>query len=280
MKNDIQNLNYENITKHLITYLDLHRQPVGVKFLYSKDDFDEFDAPTKDIAMPYCTMVRNATQNKSFKAKKTNFACHTGAKALGVMKITEDDESAQRHVNMGVYRNINVSEKVHNDMVYCNHEAYGVGIKPLGEYTTDPDVVVIITSGYGIMRVIQGKAYHLGQTKNIKMTGMNAMCQECTSYPFVTNDINISVFCSGCRHVCQWEKEDLGIGIPINILGIIVDGIISTSNPMDRNVDKKRIEKFRTKECINNEQNVIYNKNYYTGAYKSYSNNIKEFSKD
>lgn len=106
------------------------------------------------------------------------------------------------------------------------------------------------------------------------------MCQECTSYPFMTDDINVSPFCSGCRHVCQWEKDKMGIGIPISKLNIILDGIIQTSNPMDRNSDKKRIEEYITKKSINEQDKVIYNKNYYSGVYKSYSDNTKLFKED
>lgn len=281
MNNCINELNYENISEKLMAYLDLDRKPVGITFLFSKEEFDEFDVPTKDTAMTYCTMVRNASLNQSFKAKAVNFACHAGAKALGVMEITDDNvAAAQRHANEAAYKDINVSKNVHKDMVYCDHVAYGVGIKPLDKYTVDPDVVIIVTSGYGIMRVIQGRAYHLGQTKNIKMTGMNAMCQECTSYPFMTDDINVSPFCSGCRHVCQWEKEEMGIGIPISKLNIILDGIINTSNPMDRNKDKKRIEKYTFEKNLNDQSKVRYNKNYYTGAYKSYSDNNKLFDEE
>ena len=102
---------------------------------------------------------------------------------------------------------------------------------------------------------------------------MNAICQECTSYPYKINDINISALCSGSRYVCQWKKDELGIGIPFNKLSYIIDGIVRTSNPMDRNEDKIRIEKSKTDINIGIKEEILYNQNYYTGGYKSYKSN-------
>lgn len=263
-----EKLYYFDVAKRLEIYLELARKPVGIKFLFTEEEYNAFDSTTKDTAMTYCTMVRNGALGESFKAKKINFACHTGGKALGVMEIFKADVSGQRHADKGVYKDIFVSKNVHEDMVYCKHEAYGVGIKPLEDYDVDPDVVIIVTNAYGIMRLVQGKAYHLGQTKNIKMTGMNAICQECTSYPYETDDINISALCSGSRHVCQWGKDELAMGIPISKLSYIVDGVVRTSNPMDRNEDKERIEK-----QLDGEGDIRYNQNYYTGAFKSFKCN-------
>ena len=273
MKSNKEILYNESLAKKLEIYLDLIRKPVGIKFLYSEQEFNDFDSYTKDTAMPYCTMVRNATLGQSLKAKAINFACHTGAKALVVMDVTQDDISGQRHADKGVYKDLSISRIVHKDMVYCQRKAYGIGIKPLENYSINPDIVIVITSGYGIMRLVQGNAFHFGQTKNIKLTGMNAICQECTSYPYKINDINISALCSGSRYVCQWKKDELGIGIPFNKLSYIIDGIVRTSNPMDRNEDKIRIEKSKTDINIGIKEEILYNQNYYTGGYKSYKSN-------
>jgi uncharacterized protein (DUF169 family) len=280
MKNNKDKIDNLELARKLEIYLDLTRKPVGIKFLFTEQEFDEFESDTKNTAMPYCTMVKNATLGKSFKANITNFACYTGAKALGVMNITNDDISGQRHARQGVYKDFCISRNVHKDMVYCQHKVYGVGVKALEEYSIDPDVVIIITSGYGIMRLVQGRAFHFGQTKSVKLTGMNGICQECTSYPYEINDINISGICSGSRHVCQWKKDELGVGIPFNKLSYIVHGIIQTSNLMDRNEDKKRIAKLIDKFNINIDEKILYNQNYYTGVYKSYKHNIDKLKED
>lgn len=251
----------------LESLLDLDRKVVGIKFIFDKEEYEERKESTINNMMVYCTLVRNASQGKSYKVNLENFACLSAARALGLMPSTNDNISGVRHSKMGVYKDLCVSRSVAKDMVYCKHEVYGVCIKPLEEYEEDPDVVIIVTNPYNAMRIIQGNAYYNGQTKEIKMAGMQAICQECTSYPYETNDLNISMMCSGTRLVAQWDKSELGIGIPFNKFSTIVDGIKSTVNPMEKNQDKKRIEDRLKTNDLENEITIQYNTNYYRGGY-------------
>ena len=75
------------------------------------------------------------------------------------------------------------------------------------------------------MRITKGHAYHNGPIKNVQFSGMQAICEECTTLPFENNEVNISMLCSGTRCVTQWKKDELGIGIPFNKLPLIVDGL-------------------------------------------------------
>jgi len=118
------------------------------------------------------------------------------------------------------------------------------------------------------MRIVQGHAYHNGQVKNIKLAGMQAICQECTSYPFETNDINISLLCAGTRLLAQWEESELGIGMPFHKFSEIVDGIEKTINPIERNKNKRIIEEKIKENKLEDQVEIIYNKNYDDGLYK------------
>lgn len=135
------------------------------------------------------------------------------------------------------------------------------------EYTEEPDIVIIVTEPFNMMRIIQGHTYHNGQVKNIKLAGMQAICQECTSYPFEINDINISLLCAGTRMLAQWKEDELGIGMPFHKFSGIGDGIERTVNSLERNKNKKEIEKRIKENNLNNPIEIIYNKNYDDGAY-------------
>lgn len=246
--------------------LGLERKVVGIKFLFDEDEYNEFDAEPSSM-MTYCTMVRNATKGRGAKGDINSFACLSAARALGLLKPNNDVISGRAHRKMKVYRDLTVSRSIARDMVYCEHQIYGVGIKPLEDYTSEPDIVIVIASPLNAMRIIQGNAYNNGQLKNIKMAGMQAICQECTSYPFETNEINVSLMCSGTRHVAQWGEDEMAIGIPYNKFKSVVDGIKNTVNPMERNSRKKKIEKKLADNNLESLINIEYNKNYYTGVY-------------
>jgi Uncharacterised ArCR, COG2043 len=96
---------------------------------------------------------------------------------------------------------------------------------------------------------------------------MQALCEECTTRPFENNEVNISMLCSGTRCVAQWKKDELGIGIPFNMLSLIVDGLKNTFNHMDQNPEKRLIESKLKKYGLEDEATIIYGKNYYTGNY-------------
>lgn len=250
------------------TLLELERKPVGVKFLLSESDFESSELVVPSRGTPYCTAIRNAGNGRKCKMDAAHCSCIAASRALGMADITEEVSSGSRHVKLGVYENLCISRSVAKDMVYCNHKCVGVEIMPLEDFTDrDPDMVIIVTNPFNSMRIVQGYAYHFGQLKNIKMSGMCAICQDCTSYPFEKNTINLSMLCSGTRCVSQWGKDEMGIGIPYHYLDKIVSGILNTVNPMENNKDKKIISNKLDTNGLKDKLEIVYNQNYYKGAY-------------
>lgn len=248
--------------------LDLERKPVGIKFLLTESDYENSTSLDYKSGMPYCTAVRNASNGSNYKMNHENSSCIAASRALGFTKVSEESISGSRHAKLGVYKDLCISRSVAKDMVYCEHSCKGIEIKPLEDYVEDnPDVVIIVTSPFNTMRVIQSYAYNFGQLKNIKMVGMCAICQECTSYPYETNSMNISMLCSGTRCVGQWTENELGIGFPYHYFESIVIGLIKTINPMENNKNKKRILEKLASNNLNDLIEIKFNNNYYKGAY-------------
>ena len=254
--------------------LDLKRAPVGIRFLYDPNDYAQCTQPNPTVPVPYCVAVKNAAMGKPCKLSLEHIACLSGARVLGLLKPEDDIVdfndiiSGRRHAQMGLYADYCISRQVAKDMTYCAHKVYGVEIAELSLYQSyQPDIVIIVTNPLNAMRLIQGYAYHYGQLKNIKVTGNQAFCQECTSYPFETNQTNISLLCSGTRRVARWDDEEMGIGIPYNQLEKIVDGIRQTATPMADNNAKERIFARAQAKNVTEELNLKHNNNYYTGGY-------------
>lgn len=252
--------------------LDLKREIVGINFLASEKEYDQFSAPMCQKLLPYCVTVRNASEGKGTKMTLANFACPASAVALGLMPGDNCSKSGKKHTKMKVYKDLCVSRSVARDMVYCQQEIYGVGVLPSKDWQIEPDMVIIVTNPANAMRILQGNAYHSGQLKEIKMAGMQAICQECTSYPFEKNQINFSMMCSGTRYVARWKEDEMGIGIPYNQLEKVADGILQTLNPMENAQNKKKIIKQLTSENRENLYDIRPKENYYRGAYQRIKN--------
>lgn len=270
------------ISKDASTWLEvmlsLVRKPVGVRFLYDQNDYENCDTPEPKVAQQYCVAVKNATLGRSCKLGLNKISCLSGARVLGMLPASQDIidqtevKSGRRHFRMGLYADYGISRQVAKDMIYCQHHVLGVEIKPLEQFEkATPDVVIIIANSLNIMRLIQGYAYHFGQLKNIKMVGNQAICQECTSYPFEMNQPNISMLCAGTRKVAKWQDDEIAMGIPFNQLDKIIDGVKATSNLMDDNQTKKKIIERAENMNIGDKLDVKLSCNYYKGSFGTLS---------
>lgn len=254
--------------KWLDILLQLERKPVGIKFLLTKEDYDAFQARENKHRMSYCTVVKRAGNGICQKIHKGHNACIGGAIALGLEKPSQENVSGRRRLHQGAYRDLGVCRNISKNMVFCEHTTYGVAVMPLEAYDVEPDVVLIICNPFNAMRITQGYSYKNGHASNIKLSGMSAICQECTSLPYEENQINLSLLCSGTRMLAQWNKDEMAIGMPFRLYLDTIEGLKSTVNPLERNLEKKRIEEKLLTECLADKLEIKYNKNYDDNAYK------------
>lgn len=254
--------------------LELKREPVGIRFLHTQKEYEASNFPERQTPLPYCRAVQNATQGDECKFGLSQIACLSGARVLGLLSADEDfiDQrvvtSGKRHCDMGMYCDYCISRQVAKDMTYCQHHVKGIEVAPLSHYTNNhPDVVIVVGNSVTMMRIIQGYAFFSGHLKNIKMVGNQALCQECTSYPFEENCVNISMMCAGTRKASKWGNDEIAAGIPFNQLPKIIEGIKETSNLMDDNLVKQRMIERAEKYNLISELSITFNSNYYTGGF-------------
>lgn len=262
-------MNMENVKDAVIKAncaLKLDRKIVGVKFLFNEDEFKDVEAKKLEGKMPYCVMVKLAMLGRAVKATLENFGCLASARALGILEVDELVSSGRRYRESGLYQDLATSKNVFKNMTMCKHKAYGVMIKPVEEYNENPDIVLIITKPYNAMRIIQGYTHIYGCNTSYKMVGNQAVCSECTAYPFESNNINVSLLCSGTRFMGGWGDDEMGIGLPFNKFISVIDGIHATLNPTEPNEKKSEIE-LRLNDHGRTELEIEYDKNYYTGLY-------------
>lgn len=223
--------------------LGLERKLVGVKFIFDKRDFDEETAPRVKYKMSYCSMVRMASEGKSFKADLDNFLCVGSAKALGLVKPDARAISGRIYYSFGIYDSLGTARNVQKDVTFLDHEATAVVVKPLEAFENRPDVVLMLVNPYQAMRVTQSYVYYRGTPKNIKIAANSGICSECTATPYDTNDLNVSLLCSNTRYAAKWHDHEMGIGLPYGMLSMIRDGLVKTVNPCEPNERKKDILK-------------------------------------
>lgn len=255
--------------------LELKRHVVGIKFLYSKEDFDAAEAKQIQKKLPYCVMVKSAAAGSLFKVDKHNFGCPDGAVSLGLYnELTEGFEdrepdffiSGKRYAEPGVYKDLATAQKTMANIVILKKKPHGLMLGPLEKFEDDPDVVIIVADTYNMMRLIQGYSYEYGTFSNFRMAGNQAICSECTAYPLVNNNVNVSMLCSGTRQNSSWTASEVAMGMPYEMFPKVLNGVYQTINPLVRDEQKKIIEDNmkKTNEVI---IDIEYGTNYDLGIY-------------
>ncbi|HLR20362.1 MAG TPA: DUF169 domain-containing protein [Tissierellaceae bacterium] len=259
-------MNIKHSVDLIESYLNLDRKPVGIKFFFDMEEFKNFEVPQRDRKVTYCNSVQLASKGQAMKLTKENQACPNGAMALRMKETPEPMANGKGRFSKNIYDSVETSKTISDDMLFLEEEPAGIAVMPLEDYQEDPDIVILVGSSYNVMRMIQGHGYSNGYTSNLRTVGLQAVCQDLTTYPYNTQDINITLLCPGTRLVANWKPDEIGIGIPFSKWYEVVEGVKETANPFERNKEKEGIES-RLKERGLDASNIKFNENYDDGSY-------------
>jgi len=253
---------------YLSALLDLKFIPVGFKFLKTKEEFEIFEAQTTKNKTAYCALLKKSMTKGLIKATVKNLNCPGAARALGLMEIPEIFKSGVHGLKMNIYKDVNISKSVASNVIYAKELHYGFVVGPLADFSYNTDVVILLGSPYQAMRVAQSYTYGYGIKKDITLTGNQAFCSELTATPFLNQNINFSMLCSGTRFIAKWDDNTLGIGIYGEFVKKIIEGILGTLNSIEPNAKKKKIiQNLENKKLSLQNIDIKMNENYYLDCY-------------
>lgn len=246
----MKDMTVQELANRLECAIDWPRQAVGVRFLFSEDEFNNAKGIKLEKPISYCRMVKAATAGHAVKGDASTQGCIGGARLLGIEPPNEMHHNGRRALATQLYHDQPTAKFSRDRQTICNHKAYGVLVKALSEYNETeepPHVVLIVTNPYYAMRIIQGYTYYYGIYNQFKMSGLGAVCGESTAYPYTSNAINLSMFCGGTRQVCKWDDNELLVSIPYSKFPLTVEGLLRTMNLIDNN-EKKAVERLKLAE--------------------------------
>ena len=253
------------LSAKLHAMLQLERQPVGVKLVYSKEEFDADEAKNLVAPMEYCVAIKSAGLGHSLKFTKENSGCGGSTVALGFQLPADSFYEGADGCRLGLFKDPNVAAKTTAQMKIIKKPLYGVIVKPLGKYVeSNPDVVIVVARAREIMRVVQGYTCTYGIQPNMCPTGNQAICVECTAYPILTGELNLSMFCSGTRYLAKWKDSEAGVGIPYEKLEGTIAGIRDTVNATE--MDNRKAEIIENLKALEEDtEDITMGSAYYLG---------------
>lgn len=230
--------------------LSLERKIVGVKLLSNEAHYSDANSKAAKEKIPYCVMVKIATHGYSLKSTLKTSGCGGGTRAIGLEPPSEMFYEGEEYNSFGLYENKDIAKGVASNITICKNEIYGVEVKPLELFDTKPDVVIVVTDSYNAMRIVQGYTYKYGTKVDFKLAGNQAVCGECTSYPYENDTINISMFCSGTRYLAGWKETEICIGMSFDKFLGMVEGLKGSINASETNFKKDIIKKKMAKNGL------------------------------
>ncbi len=264
-ENKMDKFNYYNDV--LKSILDLDREIIGVKIHIQEEEFEKSKFREINRKIAYCTLVRNATRGEAIKIAGNNFACFGAATSLGISKAREKSLTGFRQFENSSYKTMPISRSYAKRHAHINMQTYGVSIGPLNAFDFEPDVVIVVCNPNSAMRIIQGYNHNHSFYNGFEFIGLGAICREVTSFPYENNKINISMMCPGTRMLCQWDDNEMAVGVPFNQFYSMVEGVVETINPFERNKNKRKILKKLEENNIDIPIDIKLNHNYDDGAY-------------
>lgn len=240
------------------------RRIIGVSFIKDEHTYQNEKASESTHQLFFCIMVKVAASGKGIKVKKEHFYCTAAAKVLGFADVSEEIRSGQSFYERGMYESRKAAALIGNNIPYLQHTPYGMVIKPLEEFETPPDIVIIVSNAYTAMRIVQGYSYKYGHNQEISMTGMGGMCTELMARAYYNQNMNVSLLCSNTRFSGNWRDDELGIAMPGSMFKEVARGVLETMNLFEPDYKKREIIERAKKQDV--KLDVELGGNYYNSC--------------
>ena len=200
--------------------LCLIREPVAVKFFEDNVALDGFELPSQ---RRYCQGLMDASEGKRLLLTADNVSCPAAAWALGFKGPPPKLSSGEMPASMGIFGSPAAAKNTLDTMPRLNMGKYkAVACCPLAEAPFEPDVVVIESVAEHLMWVALALVFESGGRLEFNTAILQATCVDVTILPFLTQKLNASLGCYGCREATNLAEGECVLGFPIKDLDTIV----------------------------------------------------------
>jgi len=257
-----RNNEFRRLVDKLYGALEMERRIIGIELLRTDAAYQGTEARELTGKINYCQMIAAASRGNAIKSDRHHIKCVSGIRALGFDHTDTVNSQGENWIRLGMYEDQEVSRKLRQRIDFIPEGTCGVLLQPLEDYAEMPDVIMIVTTPYNIMRITQGYAYRHGQPEHLNIAGNQAICLECTAAPYTADEMNVSTLCIGTRHQAGWKDTEMAVGIPRSKFADTVEGVMATINIMESDAKKEQIEK-RMKAAGIEMPEIRYHYNYY-----------------
>ncbi len=224
--------------------LRLSRQPVGIKLLRTRAEFDSWEVEEARAKTYYCAAVKQAGSGRAVKLGPQHFTCESSRQILGLEALPHEPSYSASYSECGLHRDKGVSDAVVGNIAVVPRTVLGIVVQPVALFTDrGPDVVIVMANAYQSMRLVQGFTFHRSEATALRSIGQHGICSESTAEPILSGTLNVSLLCSGTRFFAKWGDDEVATSVPGSLFAATVDGVLQTINPCEPDNRKKVLAK-------------------------------------
>ena len=206
--------------------IKLDAKPVAIKLIKTEADLPE-NYNLIDEKIRHCEMVRKASLGDKFYSTIDEQLCLGGAGAIGLREMPEKLRNGEKYYSLGRFKDLETAKNLTNKLSIINDIHWGIVYAPLDEADFEADVVEIITEPVGGMKLAQSIVYNTGEKITPSFAGIQSLCGDAFSNPYLSEGINFTLGCDGSRKAADIKDNEMTVGISKVKLDEVISGLDS-----------------------------------------------------
>jgi uncharacterized protein (DUF169 family) len=219
-------MDYAESSEIVSTSLKMKGTPVALGFATTKDEIPP-GMPEIDKTIRHCMMVNLArNEGKIFYSPSDKHECNGGAWALGLKDLTPALKTGKFYFKLGKFASITSSKRTMDSIPHLSTgETYATLYAPLEKTPFTPQVILIITNPWTMLKLAQSSIFRLGGRVRAEFSGIQSVCSDAVAQTYLTGKPNFSLGCDGSRTFSGIPDDEMVMGFPAEMLPEIVDAV-------------------------------------------------------
>ena len=219
-------MDYAESSEILRTSLKMKGSPVAIAFASTKEDIPP-GIPEAEKTIKHCMMVSLArNEGRIFYSTAEKHECMGGSFALGLRDLTETLKTGQFYFKLGKFESITSSRRTMESVPHLPTGAtYATMYAPLEKTPFTPQVIVVITNPWAMLKLAQSSLFRLGGRIHAEFSGIQSVCSDAVALPYLIGKPNFSLGCDGSRRFSGIAEDEMVMGFPAEMLPEITDAV-------------------------------------------------------
>jgi uncharacterized protein (DUF169 family) len=180
-----------------------------------------------DKKIKHCMMVSLArNEGGIFYSTAEKHECMGGAYALGLKDLTPSLKTGKFYYKLGKFESPTSSKRTMDSIPHLpTGETYATMYAPLETAPFPPQVILIITNPWAMLKLAQSSLFRLGGRAHADFSGIQSVCSDAVAQTYLTGKPNFSLGCDGSRTFSGINDDEMVMGFPAEMLPELVDAV-------------------------------------------------------